>query len=74
MAAKLDVNRENEDLVYKWLKEVEPGVTDIRPMEWNFEKFLINCKGEVVRHHDSATDVQLIAADIEALLYVDNLK
>ena len=38
---------------------------DIR---WNFEKFLINERGQPVRRYDESLDPMKIAPDIEALL------
>lgn len=35
---------------------------------WNFEKFLVNQKGQVVRRYDPNTDPVLIVADIKNLL------
>jgi len=37
-------------------------------LEWNFEKFLLNGKGEVVKHFDTKTEPKSIVPDIEALL------
>jgi len=37
-------------------------------LEWNFEKFLLNGKGEVVKHFDTKTEPKSIVSDIEALL------
>jgi len=48
MFSKIDVNGNGTSAFYKTLKAKSPG--DIK---WNFEKFLINKKGEVVSRYSS---------------------
>lgn len=65
MFSKIDVNGNNTSKLYQSLKAKFPG--DIK---WNFEKFLINKKGEVVSRHDpkqKPDSAELVAA-IEAEL------
>ncbi|RGB34791.1 thioredoxin-like protein [Rhizophagus diaphanus] len=61
--AKIDVNGENESSVYKYLKSQQPG--DIK---WNFEKFLIDKNGKVVKKYTSAVKPEDISSDIENLI------
>ncbi len=68
MFAKIEVNGENAHPLYKHLKEAAPGLLGSEAIKWNFTKFLIDRKGEVVRRYAPATKPEAIAADIEALL------
>jgi glutathione peroxidase len=44
---KIEVNGENESPLYTWLKAQKGGLGDSN-IKWNFTKFLINKRGEVV--------------------------
>ena len=48
--AKIDVNGANASPLYVWLKEKKPG-----DIPWNFSKFLIDRKGNVVGRYDAQT-------------------
>jgi len=82
MFAKSDVNGKNENPIYTFLKSRCPSVRkefqasyklyydpyhqdDIR---WNFEKFLIDERGQPVRRYDESLDPMDIVPDIDALL------
>lgn len=65
---KVDVNGDNADPVYKFLKEQKSGLLGLTRIKWNFEKFLINKKGEVVERYSSLTKPQSLEAKIEELL------
>ena len=45
--AKIDVNGANASPLYVWLKEKKPG-----NIQWNFTKFVISRKGEVLRRFE----------------------
>jgi len=63
---KIDVQGENASSTYKSLRdqsELKGG-----EMKWNFEKFLLNSKGEVVKYYDTKTEPSTIVPDIEALI------
>lgn len=51
---KIDVNGDNADPLYQWLKSQKKGVFGEK-IKWNFTKFLVNKKGEVVDRFGSAT-------------------
>jgi len=85
MFAKSDVNGKNENPIYTFLKSRCPSVRkefqapyklyydpyhqdDIR---WNFEKFLIDHRGQPVRRYDESLDPSEIVPDIDVLL--DNI-
>ncbi|MGI9291143.1 MAG: glutathione peroxidase [Gammaproteobacteria bacterium] len=67
LTQKIDVNGQGQHPVYAWLQEAFPG-----DIEWNFEKFLINKQGEVIKRYppqtapDDAVLLQDIADALEA--------
>lgn len=44
---KIDVNGDNVDPVYKFLKEQKSGLLGMTRIKWNFEKFLLDKEGNV---------------------------
>lgn len=67
MFAKIDVNGPHAAPLYRYLTESKKGMfgSDIK---WNFTKFLLNRKGEVVSRYAPQTKPSKIAGDIEELL------
>ncbi|TID21204.1 hypothetical protein CANINC_003484 [Pichia inconspicua] len=65
---KIDVNGEHQDPVYEWLKSQKSGLLGFKGIKWNFEKFLIDKKGNVVHRYSSVKTPSAIAGDIEKLL------
>ncbi|RXK12330.1 glutathione peroxidase [Halarcobacter mediterraneus] len=68
MFAKIDVNGENEDPLYTYLKKEASGILGTQSIKWNFTKFLINKKGEVIDRFGSTTKPEDIEDDILKLL------
>jgi glutathione peroxidase len=68
MFEKIDVNGVGAHPLYKFLKKAAPGIMGTEAIKWNFTKFLINRKGEVVKRYASKDTPASLAADIEALL------
>jgi len=66
--AKIDVNGANADPLYVYLKKEAPGFMGTESIKWNFTKFLIDKKGNVVKRYGSSTKPKEIASDIEKLL------
>lgn len=66
--AKIDVNGENTHPLYVYLKKQAPGFLGTEAVKWNFTKFLIDKKGNVVKRYGSTTKPAEIAGDIEKLL------
>lgn len=64
---KSDVNGSNTNEVFKYLKPRAKGLLGER-INWNFTKFLINKRGEVVHRYAPTTKPESIAADIEKAL------
>ncbi|GEQ67650.1 hypothetical protein JCM33374_g1315 [Metschnikowia sp. JCM 33374] len=65
---KVEVNGDNADPVYKFLKSQKSGLLGLNRIKWNFEKFLINKKGEVVERYSSLTKPSTLASKIDELL------
>lgn len=68
MFAKIDVNGENADPLFKHLTAAAPGLLGSKAVKWNFTKFLVDRNGKVISRYAPATKPEDIAADIEKLL------
>jgi glutathione peroxidase len=64
---KVDVNGDNEDPVYTYLKSQKKSLMMSR-IKWNFEKFLIAKDGSVAERYASITTPDTIGKDVEKLL------
>ncbi|KAJ2700429.1 Glutathione peroxidase 2 [Coemansia sp. IMI 203386] len=62
---KSDVNGDDENPVYKYLKVTKPGLMGLKRIKWNFEKFLVDRHGNVVQRWASTTTPQNIEATIK---------
>ncbi|EIN09702.1 glutathione peroxidase [Punctularia strigosozonata HHB-11173 SS5] len=65
---KSDVNGDNTNEVYKWLKGQKSGLLGLTRIKWNFEKFLIDKNGNVVHRWASTTSPAAIDAEVAKLL------
>ena len=61
LTEKIEVNGANKHAIYEWLTSLANGVPG--DIEWNFEKFLIDREGKVIKRYPPAT-----ALDDAALL------
>ena len=68
MFSKVDVNGADAHPLYKYLKGEKPGLLGTEAIKWNFTKFLVNRKGEVVRRFAPTDKPEDLAKDIEAQL------
>ena len=68
LSAKIAVNGEEADPLWKYLKSQQAGLMGSRAIKWNFTKFLIDRKGHVVARYGSMVKPEQIKADIEKLL------
>lgn len=68
MFAKIDVNGKNAHPLFKHLAEEAPGLLGSKAIKWNFTKFLVNKRGEVVERYGSMTTPESIVGDINKLL------
>jgi len=68
MMEKIDVNGKNAHPLYAWLKGEAPGILGSEGIKWNFTKFLVGRKGQVIQRYAPQDNPESIAADIEAAL------
>jgi glutathione peroxidase len=62
--AKVDVNGENEHPLFNWLKSQKKGIFGTAAIKWNFSKFLIDAKGDVVKRYGSGDTPEAIEKDL----------
>jgi len=67
--AKIDVNGKDTHPLYAYLKKKAPGILGTESIKWNFTKFLVDKKGNVIRRYGSSTKPEEIESDIEKLLH-----
>ncbi len=65
---KTQVNGANAAPLFTWLKSKAPGILGSKNIKWNFTKFLVDTKGNVIKRYAPTTKPEQIARDIEALL------
>ena len=66
--AKVDVNGSAAAPLYQHLKAAKPGLLGSEAIKWNFTKFLVDRKGNVVERYAPNAEPASLAADIEKLL------
>jgi glutathione peroxidase len=67
MFAKIEVNGKAAHPLYKFLKTAQKGVLGSEAIKWNFTKFLVDGKGEVVKRYAPTDTPERIARDIAPL-------
>lgn len=65
--AKIDVNGENADPLYAWLRSQKKGALG-DGIKWNFTKFLVDRNGQVVDRFAPTTSPEKLEKQIEKLL------
>lgn len=65
---KIDVNGEKADPLFKYLSAEAPGIMGLKSIKWNFTKFIIDKKGEVIERFAPQTNPQEMRSVIEKLL------
>ena len=68
MFAKIDVNGDGADPLFKYLKKSQKGILGSEKIKWNFTKFLVNRDGNVIARFAPTVKPKDIAKDIEKLL------
>ena len=68
MFAKVEVNGPNVHPLYKALKKEAPGLLGTEAIKWNFTKFLVDRKHNVVRRYAPTEKPESLGLDIEAVL------
>lgn len=66
--AKVEVNGDGADPLYKYLKKAKPGLMGLQSVKWNFTKFLVDREGHVVSRHAPTEKPESLKPAIEALL------
>lgn len=66
--SKIEVNGENADPLYKFLKTAQPGTGAKSDIGWNFTKFLINKDGKAVKRFDSSVTPEQIDSQVLEIL------
>lgn len=66
--AKIDVNGDDADPLFQWLKAQAPGLLGTKAIKWNFTKFLVDRDGKVVDRYAPTTKPEDLVKDIEGLL------
>jgi glutathione peroxidase len=68
MFAKIEVNGPGTHPLYRFLKKQKTGTLGTENIKWNFTKFLIDRRGQVVERFAPSTKPESLAPRIEALL------
>ena len=68
---KINVNGEDESILYTYLKRHEKGFFN-QKIKWNFTKFLVDSNGRVIKRYSPRVKPSKIAQDIEKLLQKSN--
>jgi len=66
--AKIDVNGDQADPLYQYLKKEAPGLLGSKAIKWNFTKFLVRRDGTVFKRYAPQTRPEEMISDIETLL------
>ena len=64
MFSKIEVNGDGAAPLYKMLKDAQPGEGEAADVTWNFEKFLVDKTGNVVKRYAPPITPEDIAADL----------
>lgn len=68
MFSKIDVNGDNADPLYNFLKSAAPGLLGSKTVKWNFTKFLINQDGKVLKRFAPKTEPEAMIGEVRKLL------
>ena len=66
--AKIEVNGGGAHALYRWLKSAQPGVLGTEGIKWNFTKFLVDSRGNVVKRFAPSDTAEKIEPAVEELL------
>ncbi len=68
MFSKIDVNGDAAHPLYKYLTSEKKGLLGSEAIKWNFTKFLVDRKGNVVERYAPTTKPEDLAKDVEKAL------
>jgi glutathione peroxidase len=66
--SKIDVNGPETHPLYQHLKKEGKGIFGTEAIKWNFTKFLVDSKGQVIERFSSQTQPNALELEIEKLL------
>lgn len=66
--AKVKVNGPQASPLFQFLKNARRGLFGTRAIKWNFTKFLVDRRGNVVRRYATRTAVPRIEVEVQRLL------
>ena len=66
--AKIEVNGPREHPLYRFLKSARRGFLWTKAIKWNFTKFLVDQKGNVIRRYAPVVNVERIEPKLKRLL------
>jgi glutathione peroxidase len=65
---KIDVNGDSTHPLYVYLKKALPGIAGTEAIKWNFTKFLVDRKGQLLRRYAPTDTPEAITGDVEKAL------
>ena len=68
MFSKIEVNGDGAAPLYKMLKDAQPGEGETPDIAWNFDKFLVDKDGTIVKRYSPMVTPEEIAPDVPAYL------
>ncbi len=68
LTSKLNVNGDDTDPLWQWMKSEKPGLLGTTSVKWNFTKFLIGRDGQVIKRFDPTMAPSDMIPDIERAL------
>ena len=68
MFDKIDVNGDDADPLFAYLKGQAPGVMGSQRIKWNFTKFLVSRDGQIIKRYAPNTKPEAMEDDIRELL------
>ena len=70
---KIEVNGQNVDALFDFLKKKLPGIFWTTSVKWNFTKFLVDKHGTPIKRYGPSTQPLRITKDIEKLLLLQDM-
>ncbi len=68
LMAKIDVNGDNADPLYRHLKSEQTGILGTQAIKWNFTKFLVSPQGKVIKRYAPTDKPEAIEQDLKKLM------
>ncbi len=66
--AKIEVNGDGADPLYKFLKSAAPGLLGLEAIKWNFTKFLVSRDAKIIKRYAPTFKPESLTSDIESML------